>query len=356
MSVIVDPALLDGYAGQLERNSELLAGPLRSFALAQCGQTGGMTGLLATAKPTVDVALDVTERMFSSGARHLFQVATNLRAAATAYRAGDEDAAERVWLALPRRKAPGGYAEHNDDRHRGDFRDPFVPRPVPPAPRQEFERYVEEVRHHTGIIDGFLERYLHLSLGEKVLPWISGDWDTLRRDADGYAALAGVDGIGAVRVNLAYGMDSLSAGWDSPAATQFEFTIRERWLPSLETLGNLLLMHKEACENMAQQAETMLHALVIAVEVVKFWVIEKVLRIVKLAGALVGAGRVADELMELLIGVLRAWHQIKILFEVLESGFANLRESVQLAGAQATLIEQTWLASGENRLDPLRAG
>lgn len=356
MTVRVDPAQLEGYAAQLERNSELFINPLRGHCTAHCARTDGMTGLLFLARASVWFARDTATGLFTSGERNLFQVATNLRAAAASYRAGDIAAAERIWLKLPRLPAPEGYVDADDSRHQADFRDPFAVRPEVPAQRAEFAHYIEEARHHVGVIDDFLRRYLHFSLAEQVFPVIAGDWDTLRENADGYAALAGADGVQAIRSNLAYGMDSLSASWDSAAGRQFAYQIRDRWLPALDALEHLLLLYQETFEATAQQSEIMFHSLVLLVEVLKFWVIEKVLRIIKIAGAIVGAGRVWDEIMQLFAGVLKAWHQIKMLFEVVRLTFEGVHETIQAAGAAATVIEDIWLAPRENRLNPLRAG
>lgn len=356
MTVTVDPAQLRGYAVQLERNSEFFISPLRRYCTIECARTDGLTGLLALSRPSVSLASHTTADLFTSGERNLYQVATNLRAAAASYQAGDAAAAERIWLRLPRLRAPRGYVDLDDDRHPGDFRDPFAVRPPSPPERTELADYVKEARHHLDIIDDFLSRYLHFSLAERVLPVIVGDWDTLRENADAYAALAGTDGVQAIRTNLAYGMDSLSASWDAPAATEFAFQIRGRWLPALDALQHLLCLHKEAFEVMAQQAETMFEALVLAIEVLKFWVVEKVLRIARIVGAVLGAGRVWDEIVELFSGVLKAWHEITMLFEVIRLTFEGVHESLQAAGAAASVIEDLWLAPGENRLDPVRIG
>jgi hypothetical protein len=151
-------------------------------------------------------------------------------------------------------------------------------------------------------------------------------------------------------------MDSLSPSWDSEAATEFAFTIRDRWLPAVDTLAHFLELQKEAFECMAQESENTLHALVLLVEVLKMWVIEKVLRIVKLAGSLIGAGSVWKEIMELVTHVVKIWHLITTLFEALRLTFEGVLEAVQLAGAEATAIEELWLAPGGNRLDPITVG
>lgn len=354
MSVKVDPAQLYGYASQLERNGDFLVAPLREYCGAQCGRTDG-GGLVALGRPIVDLTVDVTTDLLSSGQRNLFQVAVNLRAAADRYRAGDLAAAERIWLVLPRRSAPEGYLDRNDDRHPGDYRDPFAPRPAPPPEHAEFDGSIEEARHHIGVIDDMLERYVHFSLAEQVLPWISGDWGTLRENADGYAALAGADGVQALRHNLGYGLDSLSASWDSPAATQFAFLIRDRWLPALDALQHVFEMFEEAFEAVAQNVEMLFKTLVLAVEVLKFWVVEKVLRIMKIIGSVLKAGKVWDEIMDLLRHVVHFWHEIKMLFELIRLMFKSVHEWVQFAGAQAKVIEETWLAP-EDRLNPITVG
>lgn len=356
MTVTVEPARLEGYATQLERNSGSFISPLRDYCGVYCARTEGMTGLLYAARPLVELAMEGATGLFTSGERNLSRVADDLRVAAASYRAGDIAAAERVWATRPGRGAPDGYVDRNDDAHRADFRDPFAVRPPVPGRHTELARYVEEARHHVGVIDEFLARYLHFSLAEHVFPALSGDWDTLRENADAYAVLAGPDGVQAIRANLAYGMDSLSSSWDSPAATQFAFQIRERWLPALDALQRVLRMYKEGFECIAQQAENTFHTLVLLIEVLKFWVIEKVLRIVKIAGAVLGGGRAWDEIMELLTGVLKAWHQIKLLFEALRLIIDNLRESIEATLASAAVIEDLWRAPGESRLDPIRVG
>src|SRR5690606_36912025 len=122
--------------------------------------------------------------------------------------------------------------------------------------------------------------------------------------------------------------------WDSPAATQFAFQIRERWLPALETLQHFLQVHEEAFEHLAQQAEIMFHTLVLLLEVLKFWVIEKVLRLTRIIGSVLGGGRA---------------------LEVVRMRIACAFQSLQAAGALSPAVEGTWLAA-ENRLDPVRVG
>ena len=345
MTITVDPGQLDGYADQLERNSGHLGG-LASYCAAHCGPAGGMTGLLAAARPAVELARDSTADLLASAERRLLQVATNLRAAAHGYRSGDAAAAERIWLVLPRRAAPQGHLDRDDDRHAGDYRDPFVATPAVPAARHEVGAAAEEARHRIGVVDEWLARYTHVTLGEHVLPWLAGDWDALRAAADGYAGLAGPDGLPAIRANLGYGLDSLSSGWDSPAATQFAYTIRDRWLPALDTMRRLVELHREALECLAQQSENTLHAVVLAIEALEFWVVEKVLRSIMLA---VPGGLWAEIGME----VMKTWHTITALFEALRLAFAAVREAAQLAGAEATMLEDG-LAGG--RLDPITVG
>ncbi len=356
MSITVDPAQLDAYAVQLERNAELFIDPFRAYCRAHCAHTDGMTGLLALAKPAVDLACDSTAGLFASGERNLFQVATNLRAAATDYRAGDEAAAERIWLTGPRDHPPQGYVDSDDDRHAGDFRDPFVPHLTPPAERDEMAKTIAETREHLGVIDHWLSKFAAFTLSEDVLPPLIGDWDTLRENADGYASLASRDGVQVLRANLAYGMDSLSAGWDSAAAAQFAYTIRDRWLPAIDALQHLLEMHREAFEWMAQQAENTLHAVVLALDFVKFWIIEKALRILKLIGSVLGLGKVWTEITELVSGVLRVWHEITALFEMLKLTFRGLVQSVEFGAAEVRVIDDLWFAPGGNRFDPIMVG
>jgi hypothetical protein len=356
MTIVVDPDLLEGYAAQLERNSAYFGTPLAAYCTAHCAQTEGLTGLLAAARPVLEQARETTVGLFAAGERNLLQIATNLRAAATGYRAGDAVAAERIWLVLPRHPAPEGYPERDDDRHRADFRDPFVPRPQAPPVRHEIKETVEELRHHLDVVDDWLERFAQFSLGAQVLPWIAGDWDALPRHADAYAALAGPDGVTVLRTNLAYGLDSLSGGWDSAAATQFAFTIRDRWLPAITALEHVLDLHRAAFDCLAQQAVNTLHAVTIAVEVLKFWVIDKVLRIVRLAGTAIGLGSAWDELVELVRGVLHVWHLITLLFDSLRLAFDGIREALGLLAAEASVIDDVWLAPGEGRLDPITLG
>jgi hypothetical protein len=356
MSIIVDPDLLDGYAGQLERNAGYFNAPLAEHCDAHCGRTDGMTGLLAAARPAVEQARETTLGLFVAGERNLFQLATNIRAAAARYRAGDIAAAERIGLVLPRHPAPQGYRDRDDDRHPGDLRDPFVPRPEAPPERHEADEAVEELRHHLGVVDEWLERYAHFSLGEQVRPWLIGDWDALRRDADAYAALAGPDGVTLLGTNLAYGLDSVSASWDSAAATQFAFTVRDRWVPAITALQHVLELHKEAFECLAQQSANALQVLTILVEVLKFVVIDKVLRIIKLAAAVARISSVWQEIIELIREVLHTWHLITLVLDSLRAAFEGVREALQLLAAEARMIDELWLARGESRLDPIIAG
>jgi len=185
-----------------------------------------------------------------------------------------------------------------------------------------------------------------------VLPWLSGDWTTLREDADGYARLAGPDGVRVIAQNLAYGLDSLSAGWDSPAARQFCYTVREHWLPAIEALGHVLQLHARVFEWMAQQSENALKAIVLTVEAIRLWLVERALRLATLAGSVAGLGTVWRELADLGTDVLAAWHQLETILDMTRMALRSGVDLLGALGAEATLIED--LAAG--RLAPLSAG
>jgi uncharacterized protein YukE len=356
MTVTVDPAQLDGYADQLERNAEYFLTPLRSYCDANCAHTAGMTGLLATAKPVVDLAGDASGRLFASGERNLLQVAANLRLAAREYRDRDDAAAERLWEVLPRVHAPQGYAEKDDERHGGDFRDPFIPQlAVAPKP-DSLHRMIDEARQHVGLIDEYLSRHFDWSLAGNLLPLITGDWDTLRANAHGYRALGGRLGAAVIGDNLRYGLDSLSASWDSPAATQFDYLIRERWLPAIDALRHVLAMNEEMLETIAQQAQYTFETLVVTLEVLKHWVIEKTLRIVRLVAAAVPGGHLLTEIGEFVKHVYTVWHEIKMLLRLLTLAIGGVVQDAQTLAAEVAVATDLWRIDGENRLAPIMVG
>ncbi|HET6212051.1 MAG TPA: type VII secretion target [Micromonosporaceae bacterium] len=340
----VDPEQLRGYADQLDRNADYCTMPLARYCTVVCGRTDGLTGLLGAVRPATELARDGTVGLFTSAGHNLRVLADSLRLAAQRYQAGDAAAAERIWDVLPGRVSPD--AAFPDGRHPGDFRDPFLPGLRPPEPAFGVAQAIEEARHELGVVDEWVRRYAHISLAERVLPWLAGDWDTLRATAAGYAALAGPDGVGALRANLAYGLDSLSASWDSPAAAEFAHAIRERWLPALDALEDLLALHRDAFEWLADESEHTFRGLVLLVAAYRWWVVEKVLRIVRLGGALIGFGDAWQEIVELGAHTLHVWHQISTLFETLQMAFDGVLAALRLAGAEATAIEELWLTPG----------
>src|SRR5689334_2583861 len=255
MTVHVNPDELDRYAVLVERNAGYFADPFRSYCVAHCVHTDGMTGMLAAVRPAVEQAGTTMSGLFGSGERNLYQVAVNLRAAATAYRAHDEAAAERVWLVLPRAHPPAGYAERDDAHHPGDYADVFRPRVPVVAKGDTVGRLVEEARQTLGVVEEWSVRYGHVSVAALLDEYLAGDWDTLRQNAVGYAALATRDGVPTIGENLRHGMDSLSTSWDGPAATEFDFTIRGRWVPAIEAVQHLLELHHEAFEQLAGVAQ-----------------------------------------------------------------------------------------------------
>jgi hypothetical protein len=355
MTVRVDPAQLDGYAAQLERNAGYFVAPLREYCAANCRHTEAMTGLLVAVKPLVELAGDSTTGLFTSGERNLFQVAANLRLAAADYRARDEAAAERVWQTLPRRHAPQGYTEHHDNRHPGDYADPFVPRLVPPVRHDDVRHTVEEARRTLGVLEEWSRRYVHFSIAEAMAHYLTGDWDTVRENAAGYAALAGPDGVSTIRENLRHGMDSLSSSWESPAATEFDFTIRGRWMPAIDAVRHVLVLHKETFELLARSAQQTYEACLLALEAFKHWVVEKCLRIIKLVAAVLRMEEVWREVIELAEHMVRFWHEMKMLFELLERAIGSATEAVRAAAAEVAVADDLW-ASGGNRLDPVTVG
>jgi hypothetical protein len=355
MSITVEPDQLDAYAGQLERNSGYFIDPLRAYCTANCAHTEGMDGLLAAARPVVDLAHDTTTGLFTAGERNLFQVAVNLRAAADEYRARDEAAAEKVWLIGPRRHAPAGYTAHDDARHPGDYGDVFVPRPVAPAVPDTIRHTVERARHTLGEIEEWTQRWAHVSVAETLAEYLTGDWDTLRRNAAGYAALAAPDGVLAIRENLRHGMDSLSGSWDSPAATEFDFAIRARWVPALDAVRHCLELNQQALDLLARQAEQTYEACVMALEVLRNWVVVKCLRIVTLVATVVHGADIPAEIAELVEALTRFSTEIRGLFALLRATIETVLRAVRTAGAEVAVVDDL-TAPGGGRIDPVTVG
>ncbi|GEM_PF-1366596 len=352
MAVTVDPAQLDGYADQLERNSQFFVSPLREYCAANCGHTDGMTGLLFAVKPIVELVQDAATSLLGSGERNLFQVATNLRSAATSYRAGDEAAAERLWRLLPRGRAPDGYVEQDDARHSGDFRDPSEPRLSPPTKEDTVQDAIKAARDEIGVIDDWLSKHIHHTLSGDVLPWLCGDWDTLRQNAAGYEALAGHLGVAVIGENLRYGVDSLSESWGSPAATQFDYTIRVRWLRAVDALVHYFDLNAKMFKEFALQAHLGFLTLQILLELFKRWVVDKILHILKLAVTVLFAYKIPQELVDLVAHVFEVLGEIKLIFETLKAAAENLVNLAQTIGAEATTVEDLW----QGRFDPVVGG
>ena len=76
----------------------------------------------------------------------------------------------------------------------------------------------------------------------------------------------------------------------------------------------------------------------------------------RVAGSLLGLGRVWDEVVELVTGVLTVWHNITGLFEMLRLTFRATVEWAELSTAELRVIDDMWLATGGNRFDPLTVG
>jgi len=363
--VEVDPTELRGFAVQLERNAASFVAPLRGYCGRHCSDTAGLTGVLYAARPLVELAVDKSTHVLGSGELHLARVAGDLRSAAAAYEAQDIAAAEAIWAAGARPRPPAGYQAADDTSHRGRYSDVTSPDPAPPPHGDEVGTVVEELRRELAAAKALsdqlhrLARHLGVNFPDPYDPgvfaeWLSGDWDAMRRLAGGYAELAGDRGVLALAANLRYGMDSLSPSWNGPAATAFDFEIRQRWLDAIPALGRAFEVVKEGFEHLAQTSEDLLRLLKLAVMSLKQAL--KGLLFRALSEVAIAMGGPAG----VIVGIITAAAQIvadimycvRIATEVLRMSFDSVREAFDLAWAELRAVEDLW----KRRLTPIVSG
>jgi uncharacterized protein YukE len=363
--VEVDPAELRRYAAQLERNATAFVAPLRDFCGKHCANTAGLTGVLYAARPLVDLAVDRSAWVLNSGEHHLARVAGDLRAAATAYETQDTRAAEAIWASGGRPRPPDGYRPTDDGTHRGHYADVGAPDPAPPPLGNEVGVVVEELRHELAGAKRLADQ-LHrvawrfgVDLPDPYDPqifadWLSGDWDAMRSLASAYGELAGRRGVLVLAANLHYGMDSLSMSWNGPAATAFDFEIRQRWLGAIVALSNAFGAVKEGFEHLAQVSEDLLRLLKLAVMSLKQSLKSLLLRAITELSIVVG-GPVGA-----IVGILAAAAQliadlayaVRMATEMLRMSFDSVREALDVAVAELRVVDDIW----RRRLTPIVSG
>ena len=247
----VNPTELDLYADQLQRNANLFA-DIRAFAVRNCRDTEGMTGILALCAAATEEGADNVRDLANAGGSDLLQVSINLQGAATDYREQDARGAERLLRSYTYDALPVGYTETDDAGHTGDYSDPSELALDSPETSTEFETRIQSARDLLGVIDASSTLYVDIDPTETILDSLSGDWDALSAIASGYARLAGANGIDVIGRNIEYGLDSVSSTWNSPAATNFDFLIRGRWVPAIADFV-------EYCEYSWHVFETLVH-------------------------------------------------------------------------------------------------
>lgn len=337
MSSRVDPGQLRAYSTQLHRNADALE-TLTSYCDRHCTDTAGLTGMLwAAGIPAVRGFAAIQRRVLPAGREHLDTTADLLELSARRYAEGDRAAADRMWTVSPAWRADSLHREGEHRGHAGDYHDPATVDPEPPTARDELAKKVERVNSLVKEIDHWIQKVApELSLHDRVMPWLTGDFGRLREIADGYAALSG--GARAIDANLIHGMDSLSTAWDGDAAAAFDYHVRRRWHDALVCEAAICTACAEGLQWLAREAENaflLLETLLIAALLA---VGAKVMRIIAAALSGVGLAKAAHWLTELYHWFHQLVDYIKLVFTLVPAAWRRLEEMYEAIAAEVPAL------------------
>jgi hypothetical protein len=264
MGVTVDTSYLRGYADQVEKSRYGALEQLKSYTNEHCENYDGIEGTLYPARWPLEFAADQVRDAIDDASMGMGRCAKELRYCADSYDKSDEEAVEQLWAAVQRNwsEKPGDYKE-KDVSSSGGFTGGANVDLVAPTDHKDAGDAKDGVYSALGSINGLVEKLTGIDLLAKVLPLVFGDWGALRRIAEAWGELE--HGFKAVGKDLEAGMNTLSEHWDSTedgsggASRAFDFHIRERWVPAYDALGQICDTVQQACEQMAQFYEYLVH-------------------------------------------------------------------------------------------------
>lgn len=261
--VTVDPEQVHDYANQLSRNAFMFE-DLTGYITTHCNKTEGMTGILIPAAIATMFNAGLLVELARVGARSLQQLTGTLHDAAEKYRGRDVENAEQLVKSYDDsfEELPFRYTEKDSTAHSGDFTDVAAVAPNTPNGSVQFENKIKDAKDNLGIIESYAQRIIGFSVAAELLGPVFGNWDAMRENADGYKQLTEPKGVPAIRENILYGMDSLSASWEGEAATAFDFTIRRRWTGFFEFFSSCCEFQSATWEATAQESATVFDMLV----------------------------------------------------------------------------------------------
>lgn len=337
MSFRVDPAELRRYSKQLHRNADEFD-TLSLFCESHCADTNGLTGMLwASGIPAVRGFAETQRRLLPAGREYLHTAADLLDLTARRYAEGDRASADRMWTVNSSWR-PGGPPGRPSD-HPGDYSDPAIVDPEPPQHREELPKKVERANSLIKEIDHWLQKVApDLSLRDRVMPWLAGDFGRIREIADGYAALSGEAGVMAIHDNVIHGMESLVGAWEGDAARAFDYHIRVRWHTALAGEASICRACKEALEWLAQEAENTFLLLETLLITALLAVGAKVVRIVGAALSGVGLAKAAQWLTELYHWFHQLVDAVKLIFRLIPAAWRRLEEVAEAMSAEVPAL------------------
>lgn len=264
MGVVVDTSYLRGYADQVEANRFGALEQLKTYVREHCENFDGIEGTLYPARWPLEFAAGRLRDAIDDAVTGMGRCAKELRYCADSYDKSDEQAVERLWEAVQRNWSdePGDYEEKDVTSSGGFTRGANVDLAAP-TDHKDADDAKDGVYGLLGWVNGVVEKLTGVDLLAAVLPLVFGDWGALRRIAEAWGELE--HGFRAVGKDLEAGMNTLSEHWDSTesgsggASRAFDFHIRERWVPAYEALGQVCDTVRQACEQMAQFYEYLVH-------------------------------------------------------------------------------------------------
>lgn len=134
-------------------------------------------------------------------------------------------------------EVPTGYRERDVASTATSFSAGPVLSLPPPGEHSDEEDFKKSVYGLLGHINSLIKYLTGYDLLTELLPIVLGNSGALRRLADAHRSME--HGIRQVKDDTAAGMNILSSHWTSDgaggASTAFDFHIRERWVPALDS-------------------------------------------------------------------------------------------------------------------------
>jgi hypothetical protein len=266
--IYAHPWGLRSYAKQLTVGVDDIA-ELRQYCDKHCADTDGLTGVMwADAKIVAEMLQDMQHKITDAFGKNLEITAHRVDETAAAYERTDQAAAEQIWASVDVHRAEGQSVVNRS--HTGNFDNPVAVGPPPPMYKDEMGHKLLKLGESVKLIDSIIERIVKISIMEELIPFFIGDWGKVRQLARGYEQLGGDLGVRGIDRNVLFGMDSLAALWDGPAAQTFETFVRTYWHNDFlnwknicDSSANVLKLIAEAAEQLFTEIDVFINGVIL---------------------------------------------------------------------------------------------